>query len=180
MPDSASTAKQNDIVRELVGQFPQKQIHAYRITIGHDQEAGFTGQRFHRSIGVSVLPYMVAGHTGTGPLCAPAVFGLVDSSETSFILEHQTHFSTISSAIVDFHLQFPHFFFNFFEVAMTSSLAFSDACYAASPSSSHDGVVHSRYGCRLLSPRFTILLLAPILKRFISDSYKLPPWTFAA
>ena len=124
MPGGAITAKQNDIVRKLVGQFPQKQIHAYRITIGHDQEAGFTGQRFHRSIGVSVLPDMVAGYTGTGPFFTPAVFGLVDPSKTGFILEHQTHFSTISSGIVDFSLQFSHFFFHFFEAAMTSSLAF--------------------------------------------------------
>ena len=47
MPDSAVTAMQNDIIRELVGQFPQKQIHADRITIGHDQEAGSTGQRLY-------------------------------------------------------------------------------------------------------------------------------------
>ena len=47
MPGSTITAKQNDIVGELGGQFPQEQIHTYRITIGHDQEAGFTGQRLH-------------------------------------------------------------------------------------------------------------------------------------
>lgn len=117
-------AKQNDIVRELVGQFPQEQIHTHRITIGHDQEARFTSQRLHCSIGVPVLPYMVARHAGTGSFFTPAVFGLVDPSETSFILEHQAYFSTISSAIVDFRLQFLHFFFNFFEVSMTSSLAF--------------------------------------------------------
>ena len=29
---------------------------------GHDQEAGFTGQRLCRSIGISVLPHMVARH----------------------------------------------------------------------------------------------------------------------
>ena len=29
---------------------------------GHDQEAGFTGQRLCRSIGISVLPYMAARH----------------------------------------------------------------------------------------------------------------------
>ena len=110
MPSSAITAKQNDIVRE--------------ITIGHDQEARVTRQRLHCPIGVSVLPYMVARHAGTGSFFTPAVFGLVDPSETSFILEHQVYFSTISSAIVDFRLQFLHFFFNFFEVSMTSSLAF--------------------------------------------------------
>ena len=95
-----------------------------RITIGHDQEARFTRQRLHCPIGVSVLPYMAARHAGTGPFFTPAVFRLVDPSETSFILEHQTHFSTISSAIVDFRLQFLHFFFDFFEVSMTSSPAF--------------------------------------------------------
>ena len=91
---------------------------------GHDQEAGFTGQRLCRSIGISVLPYMVARHAGAGSFFTPAVFGLVDPSETSFILEHQAHFSTSSSVIVDFCLQFLHFFFNFFEVTITSSLAF--------------------------------------------------------
>ena len=73
---------------------------------------------------LSVLPYMAAMHAGTGPFFTPAVFRLVDPSETSFILKHQTHFSTISSAIVDFRLQFLHFFFDFFEVSMTSSPAF--------------------------------------------------------
>ncbi len=110
--------------RELGGQFPKEQIHTHRITIGHDQEARFTSQRLHCSIGISVLPYMMTRHTGTGSFFTPAVFGLVDPSETSFILEHQTHVSPISSAIVDFRLQFLHFFFNFFEVSMTSSLAF--------------------------------------------------------
>ena len=67
---------------------------------------------------------MVAGYTGTGPFFTPAVFGLVDSSKTGFILEHQARLSTVSTAIVDFHLQFPHFFFHFVEAAMTSSLVF--------------------------------------------------------
>ena len=35
-------------------------------------------------------------------LFTPAVFGLVDSSETGLILEHQADFSTIPMAIVDF------------------------------------------------------------------------------
>lgn len=91
---------------------------------GHDQEAGFTGQRLCRSIGISVLPYMVARHAGTGSFFTPAVFGLVDPFETSFILEHQAHFSIAFTAVVDFLIQFAYFFFNFFEVKMTSSLAF--------------------------------------------------------
>ena len=55
------------------------------------------------------------------------------------IWEICTSLSTISSVIVDFRLQFLRFFFNFFEVAMTSSLAFSDACCAASLFSSRAG-----------------------------------------
>ena len=102
MSGSAITSKQNDIVRELVGQFLQKKIHAHRITMGHDKEAGCTSQRLHRSIGVSILPDMVAWHTGAHPFFTPTVFGLVDSSETGLILEHQADFSTIPMAIVDF------------------------------------------------------------------------------
>ena len=67
---------------------------------------------------------MVARYAGTDSLFAPAVFGLVDSSEAGFILEHQAHFSTVFTAAVDLFSQFGYFFFNFFEVSMTSSLAF--------------------------------------------------------
>ena len=102
MPSSAVATEQNNIVRELVGQFLQKKIHAHRITMGHDKEAGCTSQRLHRSIGVSILPDMVAWHTGAHPFFTPAVFGLFDSSETGLILEHQADFSTIPMAIVDF------------------------------------------------------------------------------
>ena len=62
---------------------------------------------------------MMAGHTGTDTFLAPAVFWLVDASKSSFILEHQTIFL----AAVD-NFQFFYFGVNFFEAAISSSLAF--------------------------------------------------------
>ena len=63
---------------------------------------------------------MVAWNAGTDALLAPAVFRLVDASETCFVLEHKAHFST---APVEF-FQFTDGGFNYFEASMTSSLAF--------------------------------------------------------
>jgi hypothetical protein len=47
---------------------------------------------------------MMAGNRGANPLSAPAVFGLIDSSEARLILKHEPHFSTLSTAIVHFFL----------------------------------------------------------------------------
>ena len=124
VPCGSVTAEQDNIVRKLAGQFPQEQIHAHRITIGHDQKTGVAGERLYRSIDIPVFSNMVARYTGPDPFFTPAVFGLVDSSKSCFILKHQPHFSTVSTAIVDFFVQFMNFCFNFFEVSMTSSLAF--------------------------------------------------------
>ena len=124
VPCGPVTAEQHDIIRKLTRQFLQKQIHAHRIAVGHNKKAGFARKRLHRSISISILPNMVTGHTGAYPFFAPAVFGLVDSSKSRFILKHQPYLSTISTAIVDFFVQFLDFCFNFFEVSMTSSLAF--------------------------------------------------------
>jgi len=38
MPSSAVTAEQNDIIRELVGQFSQKQIYAHRTAVTNKKE----------------------------------------------------------------------------------------------------------------------------------------------
>ena len=53
----------------------------------------------------------MTGDRRANALLTPAVFGLVDPSETSFILEHQAHFSTAFTAVVDFLIQFADFFF---------------------------------------------------------------------
>lgn len=78
-----------------------------------------TGQRLYRSIGIAILPDVVTGYTGTYPFLTPAVFGLVNSTKSSFILEHQANFLP---AVDNF--QFFYGVVNFFEAAISSSLAF--------------------------------------------------------
>ncbi len=124
MPGGTVAAKENDVVRILLCQVAQKEIHANSITVRHDQEAALPGGRLHSSIGITIFPDVMTGNRWTDTLWTPAVFGLVDSPKPCFILEHQAHFSTVSILIVNFLLQFSYFFFNFFEAAMTSSLAF--------------------------------------------------------
>lgn len=124
MPRSTIAAQQDHIVWKSARQFLQKQIHAHSIAIRHDKKAGVSSKRLHCSISISIFPDMVTRHTWTNTFFAPAVFRLVNSAKSCFVLEHQAHFSTVSIAIVDFFLQFQNFFFNFFEAAMSSSLAF--------------------------------------------------------
>ena len=91
----------------------------FSIAIRHDKKASLTGQRFYRPIGIAILPDMVAGHTGTYPFLAPAVFRPVDSTKSGLILEHKTDFLP---AVDNFQLF--HGVINFFEAAISSSLAF--------------------------------------------------------
>lgn len=102
----------------------EKEIHANSIAVRHNQKTALSSGWLDCTVGISVFPDVMTGDRRANALLTPAVFGLVDPSETSFILEHQAHFSTAFTAVVDFLIQFAYFFFNFFEVAMTSSLAF--------------------------------------------------------
>ena len=77
-------------------------------------------QGLNRTVGISVFPNMVAWNAGPDAFLTPAVFGLVNSAKTCLILEHKAHFSTAPVEI----FQFTNGSFNFFEVSMTSSLAF--------------------------------------------------------
>ena len=124
MPGRTIAAEQNQIILELFGQCLQKNVGADGIAVWQHQKAAFTGSRLNGSIGIAIFADMMAWNRRPDALFAPAVFGFIDPSETCLILEHQAHFSTVSTSSVEFFPQFLHFFFNFFEVAMTSSLAF--------------------------------------------------------
>ena len=124
MPGRTITAEQAQVILELFGQCLQKNVGADGIAVWQHQKAAFTGSRLNGSIGVAIFADMMAWNRRPDALFAPTVFGFIDPSETSLILKHQAHFSTVSTTSVEFFLQFLHFFFNFFEVAMTSSLAF--------------------------------------------------------
>ena len=102
----------------------KKEIHTNGITGREDQEAVLPRDRLDSAVGITVFPDVVAGDRWAETLWTPAVFGPVDPPETCFILEHQSHFPTISTRILDFFLHFLHILVNFFEVSMTSSLAF--------------------------------------------------------
>ena len=69
---------------------------------------------------------MMAGHTGTDTFLAPAVFWLVDTSKSSFILEHQTIFLT---AVDNF--QFFYFGVIFLRPRFLLRWPFGDACCEA-------------------------------------------------
>lgn len=102
----------------------EEEIHTNDITGGQDKKAAFPRDWLDSTIGIPVFPDVMAGDRGANTMRTPAVFGLVDPPESRFILEHQPHFSTGSNLIVDFFLQFLPVFVNFFEDAMSSSLAF--------------------------------------------------------
>ena len=124
MPSCPITAKQDQVILELFGQWLQKNVRADSITVWQYQEAVFTGSWFNSPISIAIFADMMAWNRRPDTLFAPAVFGFIDSSKTCLILEHQAHFSTVSTTIVDFFVQFLDFFFNFFEDSMSSSLAF--------------------------------------------------------
>ena len=123
MPSRTITAEQDQVIFELFGQSLQKNVGAGGIAVWQHQKAALTGNRLNGPIGVTIFADMMAWNRRPDALFAPAEFGFIDSSETCLILKHQAHFSTISTTIVVFFLQFLHFFFNFFEASMASSLA---------------------------------------------------------
>ena len=63
---------------------------------------------------------MMAWHGGTYAFLTPAILWLIDPSETSLVLKHQVNdFFSVENFV-----QLLEFGVNFFEVSMTSSLAF--------------------------------------------------------
>ena len=109
MPSRPITAKQDQVILELFGQCLQKNVRAGSITVWQYQEAAFAGSWFNSPISIAIFEDMMAWNRRPDTLFAPAVFGFIDSSETCLILEHQTHFSTVSTTIMDFFVQFLDF-----------------------------------------------------------------------
>ena len=88
MPGSTIATQQNYIFRIFLGKFLEKDIHAHSVAIRHDQKAWITGQRLHRTIGVTVFPNMMAWDSRSAPFLAPTILGFVDPTKSSFILKH--------------------------------------------------------------------------------------------
>lgn len=102
MPCGAVTAKENDVVRILLCQVAQEDIHANCITVWNNQETTLPGGRLDSSVDITIFPDVMARNRRANTLWAPAEFGFVNPPKARFILEHQAHFSTVSTAIVDF------------------------------------------------------------------------------
>ena len=124
MPGRPITAKQDLVILELLGQCLQKNVRADSITVWQHQETAFAGSWLNSPISIAVFADMMAWNCRPDTLFAPTVFGFIDSPETCLVLEHQAHFSTVSTSIVDFLVQLLNFCVNFFEDSMSSSLAF--------------------------------------------------------
>ena len=151
VPCSTITAKQNNVLGILCGQFFQKNTHTSRIAIRHDKKVSLTGQWLHGSVDIAILPDMVAGHCGADTSLAPAVFRLVDSPKSSFILKHQAN---CLPPVYNFQLFYG--VVNFFEAAISSSLAFW-GCLLRGITLRHLWRRSTKYICPLLTGWLTAL-----------------------
>ena len=104
VPSRPITAEQDQVILVLFRQRLQKNVGADGIAVWQHQKAAFSGSRFNGPIGIAIFADMMAWNRRPDALFAPAVFGLIDPTETRLILEHQAHFSTVSTTIVDFFL----------------------------------------------------------------------------
>lgn len=124
VPCCTITTQQNQIIRVLLGQFLKKYVHTSRIAIRHNKKTGASRYWFNSSVCIPIFTNVMERHRWTNALFPPAVFGLIDSSEFCFILEHKSYFLMWMTRLVYIILQFADSLVNFFEVSMTSSLAF--------------------------------------------------------
>ena len=118
MPCSTITDEQNIVIRELLRELFQKEVHAFGIASRHHPETTVSGFRFYCSIDISIFTDMMAWHNGPDPLSAPASCRLANPPKPCFILKQNPHpfwggflYKLIVSSL------------NFFESACSSSLA---------------------------------------------------------
>jgi hypothetical protein len=88
---------------------------------------------------------MTARNRGAITFHTPTIFGLVNSPKAGLVLKHETDFSRL---VENFH-QFMDSGVNFFEVAMTSSLAFF-GCLLLGITFRQSWRCNTRYICPLL------------------------------
>ena len=92
VPCCTITTQQDQIIRVLLGQFLEKYVHTSRIAIRHNKKTGASRYWFNSSVCIPIFTNVMARYRWTNALFTPAVFGLVDSSESCFILEHKSYF----------------------------------------------------------------------------------------
>ena len=92
VPCCTITTQQDQIIRVLLGQFLEKYVHTSRIAIRHNKKTGASRYWFNISVCIPIFTNVMARYRWTNALFTPAVFGLIDSSESCFILEHKSYF----------------------------------------------------------------------------------------
>ena len=102
-------------------EFIKKYVHTSRITIRHNKKTGASRYWFNSSVCIPIFTNVMARYRWTNALFTPAVFGLIDSSESCFILEYKSYFLMWMARLVYIILQLADSLVNFFEVSMTSS-----------------------------------------------------------
>lgn len=94
------TTQQDQIIRVLLGQFLEKYVHTSRIAIRHNKKTGASRYWFNSSVCIPIFTNVMARYRWTNALFTPAVFGLIDSSESCFILEHKSYFLMWMTSLV--------------------------------------------------------------------------------
>ena len=92
VPCCTITTQQDQIIRVLLGQVLKKYVHTSRIAIRHNKKTGASRYWFNSSVRIPIFTNVMARYRWTNALFTPAVFGLIDSSESCFILEHKSYF----------------------------------------------------------------------------------------
>ena len=77
MPCSAITAKKNNIIGILFRKFFEKNVHADRVAVWHDQKAWFACKRFNSTVNVPVLSNMLVRDRRPNTFFTPAVLGFI-------------------------------------------------------------------------------------------------------
>ena len=94
MPSSPIAAKEDHIVRILICQLGQEEIHTRRIAVWHNKKTGFPGKWLYCAIHATILSDVMAGNRRPNSFLAPTIFRLVDPPEACLILKHQPHITS--------------------------------------------------------------------------------------
>ena len=95
MPTCAVTNQENLFLGILLGQLLQKYVHTIGIAPWQNQKETVPGARIDRANRITVLPDMMAGHSGPDAAC-PAILWRVDSSKTCLVLKHDAHWFVLA------------------------------------------------------------------------------------
>lgn len=92
VPSRVVDDQQDVFIRERIGEFFQKYVHADGVGVWQHQCKQISIRRGYRAIQVAVFPDVMARHAGAYPLWAPTPFGFIDPPKSSLVLKHHAQF----------------------------------------------------------------------------------------